>query len=127
MGEWRMVRGALGRIVLSVALLLAMSSCVYQKNQTLWTPFDFGPPGQLALSNFRFEHAAIEAVVSAAPDCSPIPGAAPVDFDLPFKGTRVIEAAPDADVCWRWGTAPGQWGEWNRAFTASGRALNAQL
>ena len=113
------------RILLSAVVLLATASCVSQNNWSPWVPW--GPPGQLELSNFRFGHAAIEAVVSAAPDCSPVPGGAPIDFDLPFKGTRVIEAAPATDICWRRQVPGGQWTEWSRAYTASGRSIDVQL
>jgi hypothetical protein len=105
------------RIPLSAAVLLTTASCAF-----------FGPLPHLALSNNRFDHAAIEAVVSAAADCSPAnPNVAPLAFDLPFKGTRVIEAAPAGDICWRRKTEPGQWTEWNRAFTASGRSIDVPL
>jgi hypothetical protein len=107
------------RILLSVAAVLGIAACT---PATWMTP----PPGQLVLSNFRFEHAAIEAVVTASPDCSPSAGG-PVDFDLPFKGTRVVEAAPAADICWRRQTGAGQWTDWNRAYTASGRSIDSQL
>jgi hypothetical protein len=119
--------GGFVRILFSAAVLLMTVSCVSQNN---WSPLSlFGAaPAHLALSNFRFGNAAIEAVVSAAPDCSPaVPNAPPVDFILPFKGTRVIEAAPDTDICWRRQTGPGLWTEWNRAFTASGRSIDVQL
>jgi hypothetical protein len=116
------------RILLSAALLLALTSCVYEKNQTLWVPWWAGGPGHLALSNFRYDHAEIQAVMSAAPDCSPVaPDAGPLAFDLPFKGTRVIQAAPDTDICWRQMPVGGQWSEWNRAFTASGRSIDLRL
>jgi len=108
------------RIFLSAALLLATTSCT----AWVWTP----PPGQLTLSNYRFDHASIEAVVTAAPDCGPVdPSAPPSAFELPFKGARVIVAAPNADICWRRRVAGEQWTEWNRAFTASGRFIDSQL
>jgi hypothetical protein len=113
------------RILLSAAVLLVTASCVSQNNWSPWVPW--GPPGQLELSNLRFGRAAVEAVVSEAPDCSPVPGGAPIDFDLPFKGTRVIGAAPKTDICWRRQMEDGQWTEWNRAFTATGRSVDAQL
>jgi hypothetical protein len=104
------------RILLSVAALLVTASCA--------------PSAHLTLSNFRFEHAGVEAVVTANPDCSAHDGAA-TTFDLPFKGTRVIHAPPAADICWRRriGDAPGteRWGEWHRAFTASGRSIDSEL
>ena len=75
-----------------------------------------------------FDHAGIEAVVTAAPDCAAaVPASPAADFDLPFKGTRVIVATPNADVCWRRQVAGGQWGEWNRAFTGSGQFIDTQL
>jgi hypothetical protein len=85
-------------------------------------------PVHMSLSNYRFDHAAIEAVVSAAPDCGAVnPNVPPIDFDLPFKGTGVIEAAPGADVCWRRKNEAGQWTEWSRAFTALRRLVDVQL
>jgi hypothetical protein len=114
------------RILLAAAVLLITASCISQNN---WSPLPISTgPVYLALSNFRFGHAAIEAVVSAAPDCSPAaPGAGPIAFDLPFKGTRVIEAPPATDICWRRQIAAGKWTDWNRAFTASGRSVDVQL
>jgi hypothetical protein len=100
------------RILLSIAALLVTASCA--------------APAHLTLSNFRFDHAGVEAVVTANPDCSARDGAA-TTFDLPFKGTRVIDAPPAADVCWRRQTGAGQWGEWHRAFTASGRSIDTEL
>ena len=87
----------------------------------------FMGPGHLQLSNFRFDRASIEAIVAAAPDCSPAPGTAPVDFDLPFKGTHVIDAPGGADICWRRQVGPGQWSDWNHAFIAAGLSTDAQL
>lgn len=111
------------RILLSAALLLVTASCVSQNN---WSPISiFTGPGHLQLSNFRFDRAQIEAVVAAAPDCSaPTP---PIAFDLPFKGTRVIDAPGDSDICWRRQVGPGQWSEWNHAFIAGGLSTEAQL
>jgi hypothetical protein len=106
------------RNLLSAAVLLVTASCV------------MAPPAHLTLSNFRFDHAGIEAVVTANPDCSARDGAA-TNFELPFKGTRVIDAPPAADICWRRrvGGATGfeHWSEWHRAFTASGRSIDAEL
>jgi hypothetical protein len=114
------------RMLLSVAMLLVTAACVPDRNMSLWVP-GLGP-GHLALSNFRFDHASIEAVLSAAPDCSPVdPNAPPLAFELPFKGTRVIQADPDTDICWRRQVPGGPWGEWNRAFTASGRSIDLEL
>jgi hypothetical protein len=114
------------RVLLAVGLLLATASCVSQNN---WSPISIDSgPGHLQLSNFRFDRASVEAVVAAAPDCSPAaPGGAPLDFDLPFKGTRVFDAPGDATICWRRQTGPGQWSDWNRAFIAAGLSIDAQL
>jgi hypothetical protein len=122
-----MKKGGPVRVFLSAALLLATTSCTaYQgwgPTSWVWTP----PPGQLALSNYRFDHAAVEAMVTGAPDCAPDPALPGTSFDLPFKGTRVIVAAPNADICWRRRVAGGQWTAWNRVFTASGRFIDAEL
>jgi hypothetical protein len=119
------------RILLSAAALLVTASCSYGTPWTPWIPWR-APPGQLTLSNYRFADAAVETVVTTAPDCSAIDPAAPTTaFDLPFKGTRVIAAAPDADICWRrkiaGGAGAAQWTDWSRAFTASGRSIDLQL
>jgi hypothetical protein len=111
--------GGIVRILLSAAVLLGVSACAVP---TLIAP----PSGRLTLSNFRFERASVETIVAAGPDCIAA-GAAPAGFDLPFKGLRVIEATPGADICWRRLTAPGRWTEWNRAYTASGRSIDSQL
>jgi hypothetical protein len=95
------------------------------------------PPGRLTLSNFSFDTAHVEAVVTAAPDCSVREGTTASDFVLPLNGTRVIEAVPGADVCWRRAidprTAAGAppstpgWSEWNRAYLSSGRSVDSRL
>ena len=51
-------------------------------------------PGRLTLSNFTFEHARVEALITPYPDCAPREGTAASNFELPLNGTRVIEAAP---------------------------------
>jgi hypothetical protein len=95
------------------------------------------PPGRLTLSNFSFDTAHVEAVVTAAPDCAMREGTTASDFVLPLNGTRVIESVPGADVCWRRaidprtaaGAAPSTqgWTEWNRAFLSSGRSVDSRL
>ena len=100
----------------AAAIILCSAGC------SLFVP----PVGHLTLSNFRFDHANIETVAAAGPDCA-APGAVGMAFDLPFKGTRRIDAAPAADICWRRQTGPGLWTEWNRAYTATGRAIDSQL
>jgi hypothetical protein len=122
-----MKKGGYVRSLLSAAMLLGLTSCNYYNlpspTSLVWTP----PPGQLTLSNYRFDKASVEAVVAAGPDCTPADGAQPTAFDLPFKGSRAIEAAPNTDICWRRQAAGGQWTDWNRAFTASGRHIDSQL
>jgi hypothetical protein len=121
-----MSKGGYVRIFLSAALLLGATSCA---DPMAWTPpMPAPPPGELILSNNRFDHVAVEAVVTAAPDCTAADPAAPaLAFNLPYKGTHVVAAAPAADICWRLQTHGGQWSEWNRAFTASGRHVDMQL
>jgi hypothetical protein len=88
------------------------------------------PPGRLTLSNYSFDRARVQALVTAYPDCGAHEGIVITDFALPLNGTRVIEAAPGADICWRRefppGTAPG-WTEWNRDYTGTGRSIDAKL
>jgi len=111
------------------------------------TPLDwlFGPilpmtppiPGRLTLSNFSFDNARVEAVITGAPDCAVREGTTTSDFVLPLNGTRIIESVPGADVCWRRAIEPGKtagvapstqgWTEWNRAFLSSGRSVDSRL
>ena len=105
------------RIVPSAAVLLLAAAC---------GPL-FPGPGELTVSNFRFPSASVQ-VATANPDCGGQGfGVAALAFDLPFKGTRVIPATPGTDICWRRQMPGGQWSEWNRAFTASGRSIDLQL
>lgn len=114
------------RVILSAALLLATAACANQPPPWVWIP-NFGPhPGQLTLTNYRFANASVEAVMATGPECA-APDAPATAFDLPFKGTHVLVAAPNADVCWRRQLADGRWTDWNRAFTASGRYIDTQL
>jgi hypothetical protein len=116
-------KGDCVRILIAAALLVATASCA--------------SPGRLTLSNFSFDNAHVQAVITGAPDCAPVAGTATSDFVLPLNGTRVIEGAPGADVCWRRAiepeTAPPaawsapRWTEWNRAFLSSGRSVDTQL
>ncbi len=94
-------------------------------------------PGRLTLSNFSFDTARVEAVITGAPDCAVREGTTTSDFVLPLNGTRIIESVPGADVCWRRAIEPGRnaraapstpgWTEWNRAFLSSGRSVDSQL
>ena len=95
------------------------------------------PPGRLTLNNFSFDHAHVQAVITAYPDCAVHEGTAASDFVLPLNGTRVIEAAPGTDVCWRREIAPGTvqgvvpstpgWTEWNRVFLSSAGVVDSRL
>ena len=116
------------RSLVSAVALLGLASCTTYQGwnpvQWVWTP----PPGQLTLSNYRFDHAAIEAVMAPGPDCTPVDPSVPLTaFDLPFKGARTLVAAPNVDICWRRQVAGGPWTDWNRAFTAGGRFIDSQL
>lgn len=93
-------------------------------------------PGRLTLSNFSFDHAQIETVVTASSDCyTPTPSDVEDRFELPLNGTRIVTAPPGLDVCWRRkldandppvGVIPG-WTDWNRAFVAHGTRVSAKL
>ena len=117
-------RGDCVRILIVSALLIATASCA-------------SPPGRLTLSNFTFDNAHVQTVITGSPDCTALQGTAASDFVLPLNGTRVIEAGPGSDVCWRRaiepGTPPGAarsapyWTAWNRAFLSSGRSIDSQL
>ncbi len=95
------------------------------------------PAGRLTLSNFSFPNAHVQAVITGYPDCAVRDGTAASDFVLPLNGTRVIDAAPGADVCWRRALEPGPaqatppsvpgWTEWNRVYTSSGRSIDTRL
>src|ERR1700744_3953487 len=121
----RMRQGVGVRVLLAAGALLGLASCSYygwpSPTSLAWTP----PPGQLTLSNYRFEQAPIEAVMAAgAAWTAAAPSAPATDFVLLFKGSRVLVAAPNTDICWRRQLATGQWTDWNRAFTASGRVID---
>lgn len=106
----------------------------------LFNPWAFRTPpaSRLTLSNFTFDDARVEALVTPFPDCVPRQGTAMQDFVLPLNATRIIEAAPGSDVCWRRAVqpAPAQtanvpagsgWTEWNRVFLSSGHSIDSQL
>ena len=109
----------------------------------LFAPLSFAAPaGQVTLSNFSYDTARVETLVTPFADCAPRPGTAASDFALPLNGTRIIQAAPGSDVCWRRALtsepgqqAPGQraragmpgWTEWSRVYTASGGIIDSRL
>lgn len=102
----------------------------------LWPPGPL-PPGRLTLNNFSFDHARVQAVITPYPDCAVHEGTATSDFVLPLNGTRVIEAVPGTDVCWRREIEPGTvqgvapstpgWTEWNRVFLSSAGVVDSRL
>jgi hypothetical protein len=99
----------------------------------------FGPwPGRLNLSNLTYDGARVQTLITPYPDCAVRAGMPLSDFALPLNGTRVIDAAPGLDVCWRReiaaAPAPGVprppapgWTEWNRVYTSTGRTIDARL
>ena len=117
-------KGGFVRFLIVSAWLIATAACATT-------------PGRLTLSNFSFDSAHVQTVITGAPDCTAAEGTAVSDFVLPLNGTRVVEGAPGADVCWRRAiepeTPPGRvalppkWTEWNRAFLSSGRSIDSQL
>jgi hypothetical protein len=103
-----------------------------------------GPAGRLTLSNFSYDTARVQAVLTTGPSCAVGDPAAAADFALPLNATRVIATPPGADVCWRRDAPPSSpsspaemtpriepavagWSEWNRAYTASGRFIDSRL
>jgi hypothetical protein len=152
------------RILLVSALLVATASCAWPPPQQAEAPlasqpppaapvvylpnplaFLFAPilpaapppPGRLTLSNFSFDHAHVQALITPYPDCAAHEGTLTSDFVMPLNGTRVIEAAPGTDVCWRREIAPGTepgaapstagWTEWNREFVAVAGSVDSRL
>ena len=123
-----MRKGGYVRVLLSAAVLLGAASCTQYQGWSLTSWVYTPPPGQLTLSNYRFDHVAIQAVIATGPECTPLDPSIPATaFELPFKGTHVLVAAPNADICWRQQGAGGLWNDWNRAYTASGKFVDAQL
>ena len=93
-------------------------------------------PGHLVLSNFNYDRAHVEALVTPYPDCELREGVASSNFQLPLNGTWVADTPAGSDVCWRRelpaDTAADprraeRWTGWNRAFLSSGRIVDAQL
>lgn len=89
---------------------------------------------RLTLSNFRFDLADVEAVITPYPDCGPHPDLTPLDMKVPLNGTWVIQAPAGPDVCWRLHLppAPGarvapEWGDWSRVYMWPGHSIDSQL
>ena len=107
-----------------LALALVCASCAYPGS---------GPPsGALLLSNPGPGHVAVEAVVTAYPDCNSRGGAfyGESRFSLPPDGTRFIAAPPGASVCWRVAPAAGPAGaqaEWNRTYLSPGALVDSRI
>ena len=96
--------------------------------------------GRLLISNFAYEQAIVEALVTPYPDCAVHPGVEAADMPVPLNGTWTIPTQAGWDVCWRTkaakapmenaqdakppGTGPVGW---NRAYTGNGRFIEAQL
>lgn len=109
-------------------------------NPLAWL-FALPPPvpwhGRVTLSNFSYDAAHVQAVITPYADCEVHPGTASSDFELPLNGTRIITPQPGTDVCWRRELPPGPmpngtelvsgWTGWSRVFTSSGRAIDSQL
>jgi hypothetical protein len=92
--------------------------------------------GRVTLSNFVYDRARVETFVTSFPDCELRVGMTTTSFELPLNGTRVIDTPAGSDVCWRRieppfaeATPPGVplTPPWNRAYTASGRIVDARL
>jgi hypothetical protein len=92
-------------------------------------------PSRLTLSNFNYDRARVEAMITPYPDCQVRDGMVSSNFELPLNATRIIDTPPGADVCWRrleppleQATSPGvpRFVPWNRAYT-SGRTVDSRL
>ena len=92
-------------------------------------------PSRLTLSNFNYDRARVEAMITPYPDCQVREGMVSSNFELPLNATRIIDTPPGADVCWRrleppleQATSPGvpRFVPWNRAYT-SGRTVDSRL
>jgi hypothetical protein len=104
------------------------------------TPLALRPPpaqpGHLTLSNFSYDRAHVETIVTPYPDCELREGTATSNFLLPLNGTWVVNTPAGSDVCWRRELpadtasdplrAP-RWTGWNRAFLSSGRLVDSRL
>lgn len=123
------------RLWIIAAVVLGLASCA--EGTWPWQQAASPGPGRLNLSNFTFDKASVEAVVTTAPDCAVPPNAPRLRFVLPLNATRVIDAPAGADICWRReavrstsrgampNTAP--WTDWSRAYLSTGRVIDARL
>ncbi len=93
-------------------------------------------PGHLILSNFAYNRAHVEAIVTPYADCELREGTTTSHFLLPLNSTWVADTPAGSDVCWRrelpsdTATDPlraPRWTGWNRAFLSSGRLVDSQL
>ena len=99
----------------------------------------FGPPegGRLVLSNFSYDRARVQAMVTPYPDCAVHDGVVAAEKEVPLNGTWVVAAAPGADVCWRRAIEPNSaaavpggepgWTGWSRVYLSTGRTIDSQL
>jgi len=108
-----------------------------------WVPFGWlwgpEPGGRLTLSNFSYDTARVQAVLTNGPECTIADPAAAADFVMPLNATRIIPTPAGVDVCWRRevpatassqaarGPAMPGWADWNRSYTGSGRFIDARL
>lgn len=108
------------RRIVAVALPLGLAACMVPQGPP--------PPGQLLLTNRGLAAQRVEAVITANFECEARgPGfVGTADFVLPPGGTRIIDAPPGADVCWRYERKPPPLG-WDRAFLAPGRTVDSNL
>jgi hypothetical protein len=145
------------RILLASAVLAMTAACVMAPPPeaaaspqatavpaSSWWPFyppsvQFFPPApvRLTLSNFSYDAARVQILITPYADCAVRENTPTGDFVLPLNGTRIVEGLPGSDVCWRRAVAvegdqarrsdtPG-WSQWNRAYLTSGRSIDARL
>jgi len=88
----------------------------------------------LLLSNPDFGLINVEAVITANPDCAARDNGyiSTLEFTLPNNSTKFIDVPAGADVCWRTDRnpgrpVPGRWSRWDRAYSAAGRTIEANL